>query len=114
MLQNYLPSSDQEIALKDRLARDPENETIRNFLIAINEIKKFRVVNVSYMPDVLVNKDLSSLDTKAISEIIQQTPSIKEELEYYLQNRSLIESLKKYLEASSKVGEVAKDFFKKK
>lgn len=113
MLHKYLPTLDQENALKDRLARDPENETIRNFLIAINEIKKFPII-VSGVPDKLSNEDLGSLDDVEIKEIIHQTPAVKEELEYYLKNRTNIESLKKYLEASAKVSEVAKDFFKKK
>jgi hypothetical protein len=114
LLDKYLPNLLQyEVELKDRLGRDPQNDTLKDFLIIINEIKNFKK-GVSDVPDKLSNKDLGSLDETEIKEIIQHAPAVKEELEYYLLNKSLIESLKKYLEASAKVDEAAKNFFRKK
>jgi len=111
--QKYFPNLESYLVeFKDKYASDTSNQTLKNFIFLMEKILK-QYYSKDSNTDALLLEDISRMSDADIADLIHNSPELKNELEFYLQNRKDIEALRLFIESSDKVKNVANDFFRK-
>ncbi|HWZ21125.1 MAG TPA: hypothetical protein VNW06_00645 [Cytophagaceae bacterium] len=111
--RTYIPNLESHTSLKDRLARDTSNETLKQFLTLIDTILKKYYEDIPELENE-VKALIQELKSISDAELLNNSSSLlAAQLKFYLENRRDIDNLKLYLDTSDNVNKIARDFFSK-